>query len=390
VVTIYLKKGRDKPVRTGNPWIFSGAVARVEGAASAGEACAVVSSGGEVLGSGYYNPASSICVRMLSPGTTSFSVNDLKLRIDRALKLRGPLLENPTTNAYRLVNSEGDFLPGLIVDRYAEGLCVQVLTAGMERFRDDFVSYLQSTLSPSYIYERSDTDARKREGLRPREGLLSGAMPESPVVIENGLRFCVDLAQGQKTGLFLDQRCNRKLFGTYAKNAAVCDCFAYTGGFTVSALASGAKSVRTVDISKSALSCARKNTELNGLPCVNEHFIAADVFTYLRETSEVYDLIVLDPPKFARHPGEVAKAARGYKDINLQAFKKAARDAIIFTFSCSNAIDGTLFRQIVFSAAADSGRSVQALHALGAGPDHPVNIAHYEGDYLKGLALRVG
>ena len=398
VVSIYLKKGRDKPVRTGHPWIFSGAIARVEGAdaglgagaAPAGEACTVLSNSNEVLGTGYYNPASSICVRMLSSGKAPFSVNDLKLRIDRACELRKPLLENPTTNAYRLVNSEGDFLPGLIVDRYGEGLCVQVLTAGMERLRDEFVPYLQSTLLPSYIYERSDTDARTREGLGPKEGLLSGDMPESPVVMENGLRFYVDLAQGQKTGLFLDQRCNRKLLGTYAKNAAVCDCFAYTGGFTVSALTAGARSVHAIDISKSALDCAKKNVTLNALPLVNEQFIAADVFTYLRETSEEFDLIVLDPPKFARHPGEVPKAARGYKDINLQAFKKAARDAIIFTFSCSNAVDVTLFRQIVFSAAADSGRNVQVLHMLGAGPDHPVNIAHHEGDYLKGLVLRVG
>jgi Predicted SAM-dependent methyltransferases len=389
MITIHLKKGRDKPVRAGNPWIFSGAIARVDGASAAGEACMVLSSSGETLGSGYYNPASTICVRMLSSGTTPFTINDLKKRINRAINLRRRLIDNVTTNAFRLINSEGDFLPGLIVDQYAEGLCIQVLTAGMEQFRDDVVPYLQSTLSPGYIYERSDTDARKREGLGPREGLLAGSMPGPLVVMENGLRFGIDLAGGQKTGFFLDQRINRQLAGAYAKSAAVCDCFAYSGGFTVHALASGAKFVHAVDISKSALCLAQSNVQLNALACSKDHFIEADVFAYLRETLEFYDLIILDPPKFARHPGEVAKAARGYKDINLQAFKRAAPDAVIFTFSCSNAIDTKLFRQIVFSAAADSGRNVQVLQVLGAGPDHPVNIAHHEGDYLKGLALRV-
>lgn len=355
----------------------------------AGEACIVLSSSGETLGSGYFNPASSICVRMLSQGKAPFTVTDLKNRIDRACNLRRDLVDNVTTNAYRLINSEGDFLPGLIVDRYAGGLCVQVLTAGMERLRDVIIPYLQSLVSPEYMYEKSDADARKREGLGSVEGLLCGAMPDPAVVMENGLRFCVDLTGGQKTGFFLDQRINRRLIQAYAHNAAVCDCFAYTGGFTVHALASGAKFVHTVDISKSALDLAQRNVQLNALTCTNCRYIAADVFTYLRETPDRYDLIILDPPKFARHPGEAAKAARGYKDINLQAFKKAAANAIVFTFSCSNAVDNKLFRQIVFSAAADSGRNVQVLHVLGAGPDHPVNIAHHEGDYLKGLALRV-
>ena len=393
MITIHLKKGRDKPVRSGHPWIFSGALSRVEGAIAGagvpGEACTVLSSSGEALGSGYYNPASAISVRMLSSGKIPFTVSDLKKRIDRAVDLREKLIDNKTTSAYRLINSEGDFLPGLIVDRYADGLCIQVLTAGMEQFREDFIPHLQSILSPRYIYERSDTDARKREGLGPRQGLLGGSLPDPLVIMENSLRFNVDLQSGQKTGLFLDQRCNRRLVGAYAKNAAVCDCFAYAGGFTVHALVSGAKFVHAIDISRSALSLAQSNIRLNALTCARDHFVAADVFTYLRETNELYDLIILDPPKFARHPGEVAKAARGYKDINLQAFKRAAPDAVIFTFSCSNAVDLKLFRQIVFSAAADSGRGVQVLHILGAGPDHPVNIAHHEGDYLKGFALRV-
>jgi 23S rRNA (cytosine1962-C5)-methyltransferase len=259
----------------------------------------------------------------------------------------------------------------------------------MERFRELIISHLKSKISPGFIFERSDTEARNREGLVIKDGLVSGVMPENLELVENGLRFGVDLASGQKTGFFLDQRDNRRLLATYAGGASVCDCFAYSGGFTVYALAHGAKNVNTVDISKSAIALAKSNVQLNGLACSDEHFIVADVFSYLRETTGPYNLIILDPPKFAKHPGDVEKAARGYKDINLLAFKKAAKGGIVFTFSCSNAVDPTLFRQIVFSAAADSGRSVQVLHILGSGPDHPVNIAHREGEYLKGLVLRV-
>ena len=348
-----------------------------------------VDESGEVLGSGYYNPASTICVRMLSSGKIPFTIRDIKKRIDRAVNLREKLIDNKTTGAYRLINSEGDFLPGLIVDRYADGLCMQVLTAGMEQLREDFIPLLQSILSPRYIYERSDTDARKREGLGPRQGLLAGSLPDPLVVMENGLRFNVDLQSGQKTGLFLSPALQPPACRRVCKKCRRMRLLAYAGGFTVHALASGAKFVHAIDISRSALSLAQSNVRLNALTCAQDHFIAADVFTYLRETGELYDLIILDPPKFARQPGEVAKAARGYKDINLQAFKRAARDAVRFTFSCSNAVDLKLFRQIVFSAAADSGRGVQVLHVLGAGPDHPVNIAHHEGDYLKGFALRV-
>ena len=388
--TVYLKKGREKPILTGNPWIFSGAVARVEGNEAPGSICRVCDANGTIIGTGYYNAASAICVRMLSAGSVPFGTPELCARIDSAISLRKHLFADPTTNAFRLINSEGDFLPGLIIDSYANNLCIQLLTAGMESLRTAIIDHLVKTLSPTSIYERSDTDARTREGLLPQTGLLYGTLPEQLIFSENNLRFCIDFAHSQKTGFFLDQRENRKLLNLYAENADVCDCFAYSGGFTAYALAAKARFVHTVDISKHAVEHARTNVRLNNLPVIDEHFIEADIFSYLRTISEnQYNLIVLDPPKFAKHPGEVERAARGYKDINLLAFKKIARGGIVFTFSCSNAVDIQLFRQIVFGAAADSGRSVQVLHILSAGPDHPVNLAHREGNYLKGLVLRV-
>jgi 23S rRNA (cytosine1962-C5)-methyltransferase len=389
MLKIRLKKGRDKPIRNGHPWVFSGAVDAIEGKAAPGEWCTVISNGGETIGTGYYNPHSSICVRMLSSDARLFDESDMLRRIDRAVGFRAGLSGSPDTTACRLVNAEGDFLPGLIIDKYNDGLCVQVLTAGMELLRGPVFSHLEKTLRPRFIYERSDSDSREREGLKPQSGLICGNLPEEMTFKENGLLFAIDIVHGQKTGYFLDQRDNRRLAGVYASGAAVCDCFSYSGGFTVYALARGARSVHAIDQSASALETAHRNIELNGLVLKKGRLIVEDVFSFLRRTESVYDLIILDPPKFAKHPGEVPRAARGYKDINLLAFKKAAPGGVVFTFSCSGAIDPRLFRQIVFSAAADSGREAQVLHALCGGPDHPVNIGHPEGDYLKGLVLRV-
>jgi 23S rRNA (cytosine1962-C5)-methyltransferase len=389
MIKIHLKKGRDKPVRNGHPWIFSRAIECIDGKPEPGEICSVVTSNNEKLGEGYCNPLSAINVRMLTSGSLSFTADELALRIDRAAGQRLGHSKIMKSSAYRLINAEGDFLPGLIVDKYDSGLCIQVQTAGMERLRTDIFSYLEKTLAPAFMYERSDSDQREREGLPRRKGLISGSMPETITFKENGRLFAIDLVTGQKTGFFLDQRENRLLVRDYAKDAAVCDCFSYSGGFSVNALAGGARLAHLVDSSKTALETARCNLELNGFPVDENNFFQEDVFSYLRQTDMIYDSIILDPPKFAKHPGEVPRAARGYKDINLLAMKKIAKNGIIFTFSCSNAIDPRLFRQIVFSAAVDSGRSVQLLHILGAGCDHPVNISHPEGEYLKGLVLRV-
>jgi 23S rRNA (cytosine1962-C5)-methyltransferase len=388
MLKILLKPGKDKPIRMGHPWVFSGAIAGGEGKAVSGELCTVASSSGEVLGTGFYNNNSAIRVRMVGGSNEHFNETVLSERIADAAGRRGAIL-NGRTDSCRIVNSEGDRLPGLIVDKYGAGLCVQVLTAGMEPYRNAITDSLKQCCSPHFIYERSDTDARQREGLPARQGALLGEAPPQVRFAENGLNFIADIVSGQKTGFFLDQRDNRKLFLSYAAGKAVCDCFCYSGGFSVYGLAGHAASSTLVDSSKDALAAAQGNLSLNGVGRETYECVTADVFDYLRKTDRSFDAIVLDPPKFAKHKGEVEAAARGYKDINLLAIKKVLRGGIVFTFSCSNAIDPTLFRQIVFAAAADSGRFVQVLHVLSAGPDHPFNIAHREGEYLKGLVLRV-
>jgi len=382
---ILLKKGKEKLVRMGHPWVFSGAVDSIQGKADEKRLCAVHAFDGSLIGTGYYNEKSAICVRMLSK-SAQFTDGDLRERLSAAIERREALLTGGDTDSCRLVNSEGDFLPGLTVERYGEGLCLQITTAGMEAWRGSIINILKELLSPAFIYERSDTEARKREGLNDSEGLISGSLSEPLIIKEKGLNFGVNLASGQKTGFFFDQRENRRLVRSYSEGRAVCDCFSYSGGFAISAALGGAKSVLAVDTSAKAGKWLAQNAGLNG---VNVEFKEDDVFSYLRQPDSKFDLIVLDPPKFARHAGETDRAARGYKDINLAALKRLSAGGLLFTFSCSNAVDPYLFRQIVFSAAADSGRDIQLLHALTAGVDHPVNVAHKEGEYLKGLVLRV-
>lgn len=388
MINIYLKNGKEKPVLMGHPWIFNGAISKVEGNAVSGEQCQVFASNGKLIANGYYNAHSAISVRILSFHGATFSVSDLFDRIKTAIEFRKTILDQKS-DSYRMINSEGDFLPGLIVDKFGLGLVVQILTAGMEQFRPEIIKALNQFAQPQFIYERSDTDARTREGLVAAQGPLVGNVPDNLIINEMGQKFIADIAGGQKTGFFFDQRPNRELLKHYAAGRNVCDCFSYSGAFSTYGLAGGAKSVDCVDISKNAIKWAESNVLLNGYNVEKVRFIQADVFKFIRETERSYDLIVLDPPKFAKHPGEVQRASRGYKDINLSAIKKIAPGGMLFTFSCSNAIEPRLFRQIIFAAAADAARPVQLLHTLCAGPDHPVNIAHREGEYLKGLVLKV-
>ena len=389
MLKVHLKKNREKPIVNGHPWIFSGAIAKVEGGGTAGAACRVFAAGGEVLGHGYYNAKSSISVRMLTRGDAPFDDAVLTNRLECARKLRAKILSAPDTDSCRLINAEGDFLPGLAIDKYASGLCMRITTAGMEAWRGGIIDRLASLFSPAFIYERSDMEAREREGIGAKDGVVAGAVPRELVVRENGLAFGVDLAEGQKTGFYFDQRQNRLLSRLYAPGRRCLDCFSYSGAFAVNMLAGGAASVTAVDISKSATAWCSQNLARNGFEASRMECVCADVFDFLRGASDRYDVIILDPPKFAKHPGDVARASRGYKDINLVALQKIAPGGIVFTFSCSNAVDQRLFRQIVFAAAADAGRNVQLLHVLSAGPDHPVNLSHPEGEYLKGLVLRV-
>lgn len=389
MLNVYLKKSRDKPVKNGHPWIFSGSIDRVEGEGTPGEACRIIAADGAVLGHGYYNKKSAITVRMLTAGDRSFSSAVLGERIARAVLARQPLLASEETDSCRLVNAEGDFLPGLVVDRYGDGLCIQILTAGMERMRADILSALEAVCAPRFVFERSDTESSGREGLTPREGLAIGVLPESIVIRENGVAIPVDTRAGQKTGYFFDQRENRRMARAYAAGRRCLDCFAYSGGFTANLLAGGADSVVAVDNSRMALEWCARTVALCANGPSRTATVRDDAFEYLRSIADPFDLVVLDPPKFAKHPGDVERAARGYKDINLAAMKKIAPGGVLFTFSCSSAIDARLFRQIVFSACADARRSAQILHLLSAGSDHPVNLSHPEGEYLKGIVLRL-
>ncbi len=389
---IFLKPDRHKPMLAGHPWIFSGAILRIEKTnveeGKSGDLCELFSCDGEKLGVGYHNPKSSISVRVLQLGKNPFTEKDFLNRLEIAISRRTSY-QDDQNDSCRLINSEGDFLPGLIVDQFGSGICLQISTKGMDRWRALILDFLKQHLSPTFIFEKSLSEAMDQESLNRKNALLYGKVPENFQIRENGLTFKILFEESQKTGFFLDQRWNRKLLMQYARDRLVLDCFCYTGGFSLSALKAGAKTVYSVDISEKAIALAKQNRTDNGFSANPAECVVADAFLYLREMTAPYDLIVLDPPKFAKHATQVEKAAHGYKDINWLAFKKIKKGGILFTHSCSQPIDPKLFRQIVFSAAADAKRSVQVLHVLSHGPDHPVNLAHKEGEYLKGLVLRV-
>ncbi|MFC1682936.1 class I SAM-dependent rRNA methyltransferase [Candidatus Zixiibacteriota bacterium] len=386
---VILKAGKEKPILRGHPWVFSGAIAKVDGYGESGDLCDILSHDNCFLARGYINRHSQITCRVLAREEISIDANFFRRRIQQGLEYRRALLP-PETDAFRLVNAEGDFLPGLTVDVYGRGLVCQFSTAGMERWKPDILSILDDLLQPAFITERSDLPTRKEEGLAPVKGLLSGELKGPAMIREHGHRFQVDVAEGQKTGFFLDQRDNRLLFGSLAKGKMVCDCFCYTGAFSVFAAAGGAKSVVAVDSSKEALELAWKNMAVNHFDSLITDLVCQDVFEYLRQAADSFELMVVDPPPFARKKADLEKASRGYKDVNLWALKKLAPGGLLFTFSCSRAVDTKLFGQIIFAAATDAHRDVQIIGRLNLPYDHPVSIFHPEGQYLKGLVLRVG
>src|SRR5664280_2730993 len=297
---------------------------------------------------------------------------------DSAYKLRQKII-GEQTNAYRLINAEGDGFPGLIVDVYNTTLVFSIATAGMEKQKNHILNALISQLKPTMIYEQSESRSRTLEGLENSSGVVE--------IMENGLKFEVDVIAGQKTGFFLDQRINREKIGSLSRDAQVLNCFSYTAAFSVYCAEGGAKRVVSLDISKPACIAARKNLHLNWFPTENHPVIEADVFTYLRNMQENFSMIILDPPAFAKNKRDVAKATRGYKEINLQAVKHLTAGGMLATFSCSNFIEEDLFQKIVQAAARDAGADLQLLARLEAGPDHPVLLGHPEGRYLKGLLL---
>ena len=386
---VRLKPKKERPVLLGHPWIFSGAIADLDPGLEPGERVMVRDAAGAFLGRGYVNPRCAIAVRLLTRADEPIDAQLVQQRVARALDLRRNILP-PETDAYRLINGEGDFLPGVIVDVYASTIVLQCLTAGAARLKPLLVEALTATLSPAGIYERSTGTVRREEGLKPQEGALAGEVPAGPVTVrEHGLRFLVDVRTGQKTGFFLDQRDNRALVRQLAASRDVLDAFAYTGAFSTYAAAGGARQVTSVESSARALDLARDNWSVNQLGAGVGEFVETDVFRYLRDIERTFDLLILDPPALVKRRQELMRGARAYKDLHLWAFRRAAPDAYVVTFSCSQHVSAELFWKIVHGAAVDARRGVQVLRHLGPGADHPVSLAHPEGEYLKGLLLRV-
>ena len=386
---IVLKKGKERPLLRGHPWVFSGAIERVEGDISPGAEGEVYSAEGQFLGIGHLNPHSQIILRLLTQKKEELGYNFFKERIFRAAGLREKWLRGKT-NAYRMVNGEGDFLPGLIVDRYGETLVLQCLTAGMERLKGLLIDILVDHFLPHILYERSDMATRKEEGLSEASGLLYGEeVPDLVEIEEYGAHFRVDVKRGQKTGFYLDQRENRFNLERLSQGKKILDCFCYTGAFSIHAGLGGANEIILIDSSEEALNMAEEHFRLNHLEKVQHQLIRGDVFDVMRSLEPEFDIVILDPPPFAKKKSHLPSASRGYKDLNLWAFRLLKKDGLLFTFSCSHHMSWDLFQKIVFSAALDSGKNVQLLGRMGHPWDHPINLSHPEGEYLRGLICRV-
>lgn len=391
---LILKKGREKAILRRHPWIFSGAVKSIEGPPESGETVAVYDSRGHFLARAAYSPDSQIRARIWTwDEDTVIDRAFFQQRIRNAAAQRQSWIDRDNTTAWRLVHAESDGLPGLIVDRYEEVLVMQVLSAGMAHWRETIADCLADLLAPSAIYERSDVTVRELEGLPESTGLVRGSLPDQPLtILENGLRFRVDVVTGQKTGFYLDQRDNRAFCRSLAAGKDVLNCFAYTGGFSVASLAGGARTVLSIDSSEEALDLARENGTLNALPEEDHATLAGDVFEslrLLRDQGRQFDLVILDPPKFAPTASQARQAARGYKDINLYGFKLLRPGGVLMTFSCSGGIDAAFFQKIVADAALDAAVDARICHRMDQAPDHPTLLAFPEGSYLKGLVCQV-
>ena len=387
--TLVLKPGREKSLHRRHPWIFSGAIAQIKGEPQSGETVIVRDGHGAFLAWAGYSPKSQIAARAWTfDERESVDAEFFRRRLQQALDYRKTLAL--PGNAQRLVHGESDGLPGVVVDRYADVLVVQITSAGAEAWRDTLAALLAELLPGTAVYERSDVEVRSLEGLAPRIGSILGDVSEVVVIEEGGLRYKVDVAHGHKTGFYLDQRVNRAVVAEHARDREVLNCFCYTGGFTLAALAAGATSVLSVDSAADALEQARDHVILNGLPYDCTEWREADVFKelrLLRDKGRSFDLIVLDPPKFAPTPAAVEKASRGYKDINLHAIKLLRPGGLLATYSCSGGITADLFQKIVFGAALDAHADLRIVQRLGQSPDHPVSLNYPEGEYLKGLLL---
>ncbi len=388
---ILLKPGREKSLQRRHPWVFSGAVERIEGHPASGDTVEIRSSQGGFLAWAAYSPQSQIAARVWD-WREGVRIDEafLASRLQRAIGRR-PDLAKPggQRQAGRLVNGEADGLPGVVVDRFADWIVLQLSSAGAWRWREDLARLAAQASGVANVFERSDADVLALEGLAPRVGPLEGADPPRTIAIEeSGLTFDVDPRHGHKTGFYLDQRDNRALLRTLSNGREVLDCFCYTGGFAMNALAGGAARVTAIDSSADAIAAAHRNVGNNGLPLERVELIEGDVFALLRkfrDQARKFDIIVLDPPKFAPTAAHAEKAARAYKDINLWALKLLRPEGSLLTFSCSGGVHRDLFQKIVAGAATDAGVDARVLRHLGAAPDHPVTLGFPEGEYLKGM-----
>ena len=391
--TVTVKAGREKSLQRRHPWLFSGAIQKADKAIAAGETVKVVSASGEPLALGAWSPHSQIRVRIWSYNPDEIiDAGYFQRRIQNALALRRWAVPD-TDNAWRLVNAESDGLPGVTIDRYHDYLVGQFLSAGAEYWKADIVGQLQTLLSPKGIYERSDVEVREREGLKPRSGLLAGEEP--PELIEIGLdgwTLLVDVRKGHKTGAYLDQSRNSRRVRHYARDRDVLNCFSYSGGFTLAALAGGAGNVTNVEASAEVLALADRNLAVNRLAAERVENVQGDAFEVLRRFRDGrrrFDMVILDPPKFVSSAQQLRRGCRGYKDINLLAMKLLTDNGILVTFSCSGHVSPELFQKIVADAAQDAGREARILEFLAQSPDHPVALPFPEGRYLKGLICMV-
>jgi 23S rRNA (cytosine1962-C5)-methyltransferase len=394
--TITLKPGKEKPVLAHHPWIFSGAIARADDAHD-GDTVDVLDSAGRFIARGYYNARSQITVRVWTWHDEPIDRAFLRARLEHALAARATLIDHATTNAHRIVNAESDLIPGLIVDRYADIVVMQFLTLGVEKKKQELVELVQELIEPRGIYERSDVDVREKEGLASTVGVLRGAEPPDLVEIcENNFRLLVDVKRGHKTGFYLDQRENRKRVGDYLRPlpraSEILNVFSYTGGFSVYICATNPSArVINLDASSDALKLARENMRLNNCEERGE-FVEGDAFLVLRKYRDMgksFDAIILDPPKFVHAQSQVHSGLRGYKDINLLAFKLLKSGGTLATFSCSGQVSAELFQKVVFEAATDAHRDAQILAHLSQSPDHPILLSFPESEYLKGLVCHI-
>lgn len=388
-MNLSLKPGREKSLLRRHPWIFASALQTPDVQIASGSTVSLVAANGEFLAQASFSPHSQIRARVWTFEEETVDGEFFRRRIKSAIELRGKLKVESGSNSYRLIHGESDGIPGLIVDQYGDVLVLQSLTAGTEFWKDTLADLLIEETGVQTVYERSDADVRELEGLQPTIGLLRGELHASRFTIqEHGLKFNVDVQHGHKTGFYLDQRENRRRVGELSKDRDVLNCFCYTGGFSIHALANGAKSVVSVDSSADALALLEENIALNNLPADRHTSLEGDVFQLLRkfrDEARSFDLIILDPPKFAPTAAHAEKAARAYKDINLLAFKLLRVGGVLVTFSCSGGVDAALFQKIVASAALDAGVDASIIEHLSQGVDHPVSLHFPEGAYLKGL-----